>query len=228
MQVESWTAGRWARGLQDSGRWFFLAALLLLPALWGCTNSEDSVRFEGRDSRKSWELLFEKGTQTYRDGDLDGAENLLRKALKESQAFAPTDPRRLQTISALATLLVQQERYTDAIPLYRETLRTIEDALGPDDIALVSVLMTLAYVCRMDEDLNGAETAYRRVIAILIKEEGARSSNLARPMVGLATVLRDQGKEKEATELERKAGEFLDEAPASPSPGESGDSESAE
>ena len=170
----------------------------------------DRVEIEGAESRRNWEFLFEKGTQAYRDGDLDEAGVLLRKALKESVAFGETDPRRLQTLSALATLLVQQERYDEAIPLYRESVRTIEQALGSDDLALCSVLMTLAHVYRLNEDPPSAELAYRRVMTIIVKAEGNHSPSLAQPMVGLASVLRDLGKEDEALELEKKAGELLE------------------
>lgn len=181
-----------------------LVSLVLLGWLCGCT-PEGPAPLEGAGSRESWEALFKKGQEAYRDGNLDAASDLLRAALKEANTFGITDPRRLQTLSMLGTVLVQMERYDEALPLYRDSLRALEDELGADDMALCSVLMTLAHVNLLAGDPKSAEGDYLRVMEIVIKEEGNKSENLAAPLMGLATALREQGKEKEATELENRA-----------------------
>lgn len=179
--------------------------LLLLGLTWGCSPPPRPEHVSVAASHERWEQLIKKGLEAYQDGNVEQAEKLLRGALEESTNLGRSDPRRLKSLSALATFYKEQGRLEEAVPLYREALRLGEELLGRDDPSLVPILFTLAHVHRNKGEPTLSEPLYRRIIALLEEKDGPGSPALEKPLLELADLLRERGDEKEAARLEERA-----------------------
>jgi tetratricopeptide (TPR) repeat protein len=106
----------------------------------------------------------------------------------------------------LAALHLILGRTEEADREIQRALATMENAFGPDHLAVGASLANYAFaLLRTGIRLDVAELYFKRSIAIVEKAQGPTSPNLARALEGYAAVLRKGGREDEARDVEARA-----------------------
>lgn len=121
------------------------AGLLLAGMVWVCILAGPTLArgATSRTQRDSPELLFGRGVEAYRGGDLDSAEGFWRRAL-ESGADPEVELDRATLCYNLGSVAYRRERFLEAAAWYRACLRleprhrdaraNLEMALGAADL----------------------------------------------------------------------------------------------
>jgi len=89
-------------------------------------------------AQSSYETDVAAGLKAYNAGDFPGAERAFKRALKDVEAFSPTDARVGQVLVNLATVKKAQRLDKEVEPLLRRAIVVLELALGPDHPDLAS------------------------------------------------------------------------------------------
>jgi tetratricopeptide (TPR) repeat protein len=138
----------------------------------------------------------------------DEAERLGREALALRRKLFGTDhPDLAQSISALARILKWREKWAEAESLYREVVEMRQRVLGKKHGYVYIMLTFLGDVLLSQGKLEEAEATYREVIEAKgeLPESAARRQALEASGVGLAKVLRRQGRLDELLNLDADA-----------------------
>lgn len=152
-----------------------------------------------KNERKKAYYLYELGGKYFRKGKLKKAESYIRQALeieeklpaqsskknKEDAQFIPA----VHTRVALASVLIRQKRYDEAIKLYEEAVQSLE-ALGKSEEAS-KLLCHLGNIQIKLSRLDKATRSFEKAKA-LAKSSNATES-LISSIVGLATIDRVKG-----------------------------------
>src|SRR5262245_38017544 len=115
------------------------------------------------DPSEAWAEQIERANDARRKGKFADAESYYRAALKDSESFHPTDPRRAKVRNNLAALMHDLGRYADAAPLYQEALVLWRQYPG-GEADLATTLNNLGELYRQQGRLDDAEAQYRRAI----------------------------------------------------------------
>lgn len=102
----------------------------------------------------------------------------------------------------LATFYMKQGKYEQAEPLLRRTLVAMEKRWGPEHPNIVQGLNNLAFLCDHHSKYEEAEMLYQRALAIAEKLLGSRHSLTQITRKNYAGLLRNQGHDEEAKQLE--------------------------
>ena len=125
-------------------RWL-LAGLLSL-SLWS------AMAFSQEDR---WQGFMDSAVKAFVDGDYVEAGRWFDAAVKRADTFDPQDPRLATSLNGLAEVYRAQERYTEAVPLYKRALAIREKALRPHPPDIVQSLSNLARAYRDQGNTNG-------------------------------------------------------------------------
>ena len=91
-----------------------VAVFALFAAGLGCTTTHVDPSAQSRDPAALWEEQMAQAMRAHGQGRFEAASESYDGALATSRAFAPGDPRRLQTLSQRAELRLSQGRYEEA------------------------------------------------------------------------------------------------------------------
>jgi tetratricopeptide (TPR) repeat protein len=94
------------------------------------------------------------------------AEIWYRKGLAYADRFAPTGSLAMHAAAALAGLLDKLERYADAEPYHRRTIRLREDSLRPGHPLVAGAYRDLAWNLASQDRIDEADATFRRMAAL--------------------------------------------------------------
>jgi tetratricopeptide (TPR) repeat protein len=136
-------------------------------------------------------------------GRLPQAEEFLLRA----KAIADRSPGPDQALAEnnLALLYFTEGRYSDAEPLFRRALESMEAALGAWDEHLALPLNNLGEICRVAGRYGEARPLYQRALEIWGRTRGESSPDAATVVNNLGLLERNQGHDAEAERLLKDA-----------------------
>ncbi len=105
----------------------------------------------------------------------------------------------------LAFMRLGARQYESAADLFRQAVRKIEIASGPEDQALIRPLVNLAACESMTGHANEAEAVARRAVDLSVKAFGEPHPVTATAMLVQATALRRLRRKGLASDLEKRA-----------------------
>jgi tetratricopeptide (TPR) repeat protein len=130
------------------------------------------------------------------------AINWLESAISLAKAnLRPDDPDIARSLTALATVYYDQNKYSDAEPLYERGLMIREKTLGPDDPVVADSLIRLAGLYRELGKYPKAEMLSHRALEIRQKLLHPKHPDIARAVFNLAACYMGEGKDAEAEPL---------------------------
>ena len=146
-----------------------------------------------------------QGLLLQKQGKLDEAEPLLRKALEMSRAtLGDRHPDTVTSFSNLGSVLQDQGKLKEAAPLLREALDALRATLGdrhPDTLAAMNNLGMLLY---SQGNVDEAQPLLRESLETCRATLGDRHSDTLAAIDNLGSLLQDQGKLDEAAPLLRE------------------------
>lgn len=138
-----------------------------------------------------------------RDGEAERYYS--RSLLLLRQAHGPASVDAALVEANLGFVRLDAQQHESAAGLFRQAIREIEIASGPENPALVRPLVNLARCENMSDHPNEAETVARRAVELSVKIFGEGHPVTATAMLEKATALRSLRHEKLARDLERRA-----------------------
>ncbi|HEY7304752.1 MAG TPA: tetratricopeptide repeat protein [Bryobacteraceae bacterium] len=144
----------------------------------------------------------------------DEAERYYSESLRFfHQAHGPVSVDAALVKANLGFLRFEDRRYESAAGLFRQAIREIEVASGPENPALIRLLVNLARCENMSGHMNDAEPAARRAVRLSVKIFGEGHLVTATAMLEQATTLHQLGHKKMARDLEKRAKAWLRDNP---------------
>jgi hypothetical protein len=133
------------------------------------------------------------------EGNETAAEELHREMLRlNTVASGREDGFTLLSISNLAGVLYQQQKYKEALSLTQEEVAIRRRINGPDDLEQVEALKRLALVLRAVNQLDEEADARREILRICRKVRGPKDTQTTRAAWYLVELLVHTGQEEEA------------------------------
>ena len=127
-----------------------------------------------------WEILDEKATKLYQQGQYEEAVKFAKEALKVAEeTFGSEHPDVALSLNNLAGLYESQGKYADAEPLYKRSLAIAEKALGKDHPDVAASLNNLAALYETQGKYAEAEPLHKRALEIAEKALGKDHPNVA-------------------------------------------------
>ena len=146
-------------------------------------------------------------------GDPASAERHARRSVEaHERTLGPDHVVTILDRSALAAILDQAGRHTEAKAMLEDVVVRLEATLGPDHRELAVALNNLAAIALRAGDLETAEGLYRRSIGIKEHAIGSDAPSLALTLGNLGVVRRRQGSPAEAAALYERAIAILEAA----------------
>ena len=167
----------------------FVVTLMLLLAV--SSSAQSSVRSSYNDS--AWQAL--------KDARYDEAERLYRSAISEAQQAGIRDLTYAQSLHGLGSLLKDQAKFTEAEPLYLESLALFQNAEGPDSSNVAILNGSLGSICLATARYKEALPYYERARAIYERNPNTKPGDLAYALDGIARVYLQQARYAEAEPL---------------------------
>jgi serine/threonine-protein kinase len=157
----------------------------------------------GRDPALQAELYETLGGIYHKLGQLDRAEQLLKRALERRRAVTQDDQALAGTLVALGLLRVDQARLDEGEKMVRDGLQLAERSLAPGHPHIASALDALGRVLEEKGDYDEAASVLERAVRIRSARE-SEDSLLAGSQYGLANVHFYAGRYKESELLNRR------------------------
>ncbi len=166
----------------------------------------------GRDHPRVLEARRDLATFSARGpGGGPRAAALLRELLVDQRRiFEPDHEQVLMTELTLAAQLSDLGEYGESRRLYEESLPALEVRFGADHLIVGAALIGLGHALDRTGDLEGAERALRRGLAIQRARLAPDAAEQAHPLRLLAEVLRRRGDPRAAEEMAREAVALLE------------------
>jgi tetratricopeptide (TPR) repeat protein len=149
-------------------------------------------RVHGPDDRAVGEALGVLGAAVAAQSDTRRAKSLFRRSRQIlEEALGRWHPEVADCLMAQADMLVEDERYADALPLYRRALAIFESEVGPDTEPVAEALAAAADCLAATED-DQAKRYFRRALATWQHVAGADSVEAAEAAQRLAEFYIDE------------------------------------
>jgi tetratricopeptide (TPR) repeat protein len=160
-------------------------------------------RIFGKSYEVEWEFLCEEAESLYKEGKLDRAVDVSKKALEIAEKNVDSNhPLVATSLNNLAELYRVLGKYTQAESLHKQSLTICEKSLGPNHISTATSLNNLAELYKTQSQYAKAEPLYKRALAIYVKALGKDHPFVTTYMMNLATLQVVEKKNKEITEIE--------------------------
>jgi eukaryotic-like serine/threonine-protein kinase len=147
-------------------------------------------------------------SQAYRNlGRVEEAERAAREALLRRRNDLGRDhPKTAVAGAILGGILDAGKRFSEAIPLYRESVRVLEQTAGPDHNQTLATKNNLATTLHQSGHFPEAVALHEQILESLRRREGTDNHrDVAGSLQNLAAVLKDQGRWEEADALASSA-----------------------
>ena len=162
--------------------------------------------FPAYAKKSEWEQLNKQSTALYEQGDLEKAEETIKKALELAErTYGPEHPNVATSLNNLATLYLRQKRFQEVLPLIQGALAIRENHFGYDHPSVAVSLGNLAAYYRAGGLTSVAEPLFRKALLMIIKDVGPEHPMTAQGLNNLASVLMDQQRYDEAEPLFHRA-----------------------
>jgi len=171
-------------------RTFSMRKLLLI--LVGAVFAAGALHAPASAELNLWVSYHFGGTSAYHDGEYQGAQALLERALDETR----TAYRRGDSYERLGATYAALGKFQEAEGAYREALRLKESSLGSRHREIASILNNLADLAYLLDKHGETEALYRRALDINRRDQW--NLEVARSLNGLALVHNDAGEYVEA------------------------------
>jgi serine/threonine-protein kinase len=148
--------------------------------------------------------LLALGDARFRQGDLNQAEEVLRRAVAIATAH-DTAADHARALTQLASLLGQSGRLEEAEATAREAIAIWELTRGADHVDTAAALANLGTVLLDRGRAGEADPVLARAVGILERDLGTAHPNFARAVNGLASARTSLGRFAEAEVLHRRA-----------------------
>ena len=134
------------------------------------------------------------------------AEPLCKRALEiNKKTFGSNHPSVAITISNLAELYKNQQRYVYAEPLFKQALETQKQILGPNHPDVATILNNLAEMYAAQGKYADAEPLFKQALAIKEKAFGENHLDVVVILENLAYTYKKIGRKKEARKIRYRA-----------------------
>ena len=151
-------------------------------------------------------VLHNLGTLLTKQGKLEEAEKLYRRALKvRERVLVVFHPDTVTMVNNLGSLLHDQGKLDEAEALYRHALEGYERMVGVDHPNTLGLVNNLGRVLHDQGKLEEAEALSRRALAGTERVLGVNHPNTLGSASNLGALLQEQGKLEEAEVLFRRA-----------------------
>ena len=162
-----------------------------------------------------WESYIEAGKKSFQQSQYAEAEELFLAALKEAENLGSNDPRLATSLHSLAVVYQYENKYDQALNLYRKALEINERTLGKEHPQVAGILNDLAMLSLSQGKYAEAESLFKRAITINEKAYGKENRDLACNLNNLGLVYRAMGKNALAGTLFQRALTIREKAPES-------------
>jgi tetratricopeptide (TPR) repeat protein len=167
-------------------------------------------RANGDDPVSLADALTNTGGVLFVTGDYEGAEALVREALRLTRGVHGSEHRAVaRLLNNLALLLTFQRRFDEAEPLAREALSTLRRLHGDDHYSVATSALALAMLLRELGAYAESEQLAREAVEATRRVLGAQHPNTAEALSNLAWVLLDVGDNRGAEEAAGEAATIL-------------------
>ncbi len=146
-----------------------------------------------------------QGRLLFNVGDYAGAERCFRESLAMRRRLDQGDAELAVPMANLASILNYRGAYEEAEPLYRQLLAIREQAHGPDDPRVASILYSLGTLHYLRGEPEEAEPLLRRALGIRMQVYGERNTRVATVRNSLGRMLFARGRLDEAGQLYEEA-----------------------
>ncbi|MBI4422819.1 MAG: tetratricopeptide repeat protein [Elusimicrobia bacterium] len=169
---------------------------------WGCAAPQ----------KTRWESELAAGRKALEGRRLPEADRRLTAALRASERFPPDDPRRVETLQALAAFRFSQGELGESERLYLSAARLVESRVGDARTETAEALKLAGDVQTLRDRHAEAEATYRKALAVAERMVGADDPRLAPRLRDVALTLQALGRAREAEPLFRRALELVERA----------------
>jgi TonB family protein len=140
---------------------------------------------------KEADSLTESVVKLFKQGKFDEALPPAKRALAIHERLLPrTDPRVSTSLSYLADVYIMTRNFGEAKTLLLRLVQMQQEQFGQNDVGLAPTLDRLALAQLGAGDLEKAEDASKRALALKEKELGPDNLHVAESLLGLANVYR--------------------------------------
>lgn len=152
-----------------------------------------------------WKEALAEGRRAAEGRRLADAERALAKANRLADAFGPDDPRRVESLQALASFRLGQGELAEAEELYAKAARLVAARLGEGRVETSEAFKLLGDVQSLRERHDRALDSYRRALASSERAFGDENLLVIPRLYDVALTLQALGKAAEAEPLLKRA-----------------------
>ncbi|MCX5789865.1 MAG: tetratricopeptide repeat protein, partial [Elusimicrobia bacterium] len=166
-----------------------------------------------------WSAELAEGRRAAETGRPGEAERRLRDALQASESFPPDDPRRVETLGALAAFRAAQGDADEAESLYARAARLVESRVGVSRPETVEAFKRLADAQTVAGHHEQALESYRKALAAAERAWPKDDPRLEPRLYDVALTLEALRRGVEAEPLLKRALRISESRKGSPGPG---------
>jgi tetratricopeptide (TPR) repeat protein len=130
-----------------------------------------AVAVAADDPDAVWKGMFAAAVRASGARDFAAAEDILTKAVTETQRFPPGDARQGLTLNTLGLVYKEEKKYAEAEKAFRKAIDILEKAYGPETIDFGNVNFNLAGVLIAEGHwesalplIQASQTIYRKIL----------------------------------------------------------------
>lgn len=127
----------------------------------------------------TWQTMLATGDNQLSQQKLVEAEACFRQAVKDVQHARHNQDDVVKCLEKLASILTQENKIDEAVPLYERSLHILESTYGEKSAKLVPTLFSLGSIYESEGDPKVAMKLYQRALAINEKSYGSFSPAVA-------------------------------------------------
>jgi tetratricopeptide (TPR) repeat protein len=161
--------------------------------------------FGGADGDDGWKKHFDAGNDAYERCDLAEAENQLRKALEIASRVEVPDRRVVQTINALARVVLAEGPYDDAEQILNRARAINQTWIGKENAEMAETLDLLGVACSRKRACKNVDSLFDDSLAMRTKLFGPDHPVVAMSLTHLGELRTRQGRFAEAESLLNRA-----------------------
>lgn len=183
----------------------FIAQYVVLNSLENVGDKEAEEHKTVTRDPKVWDESWKIASKANSQEDLDKAEKMLTKSLKDAEKAGGNDSRLAAILNCLARVYDKRGKYSESETLYHRVLEIDEKVLGKEHKAIITDLGNLAVTHIKQKKYKEAEELFNKAIALDEKLYGKDHPKTAADISYMVLLYDIQGKTEEALKLAQKA-----------------------